>query len=94
MVGIKFENTCVPFPTGNGHWLRLVFAENNIVQGHVMLFDGDSVILLDSGGVTTVDVLQQGDSNNQKEGRLCTYTKIVGINFGKREAKPKIQVPS
>ncbi len=79
MVGIKFAKNVVPFPPDRGIYIRLTFMENKAVQGHVMLFDGDEIIDLANGNMTTPETLMEGDQICATNKQLVTYTKILGV---------------
>ena len=84
-VGIKFATKVLLFPDSKGYWIRLVFRQNSIVQGNVMLFDleHDLVVLMESGADSKPEVVRKGDEMSVSDGYLVTYTKIDGIIFKK-----------
>lgn len=92
MVGIKFSDSVIPFPDGPGHFIRLCFKGNGIVQGHVLFFQRDdpNVIDMANGNVTTPEVLMEGDRRSSADKILVTYTKITGVKI-KKEADAKAE---
>lgn len=110
-VRIKFGD-CVPFPTGPGMWIRLVIADSPkntdgreqsvvITQGHVMLFEGDKIMLMDQHQETTPETIHQGDQRCAADGLLVAYTPITGVGIKRRmnpqtngqDVKPRVDMP-
>ena len=91
-VRIKYGD-CVPFPDKQGIWVRHVVMDdpNNkgqviIVQGQMMLFEGDEIILLDQGAKTTVEVVKDGDAICSRNGQLVAYSPLLGVGITKKAA--------
>lgn len=87
MIKIKFDEV-VPFPPRDGLYLRLVFRENNIAQGHILLFNQGEIMDMSNYSKTTPEVVLQGDQLAKDDGSLATYTRIAGINKGAKPATP------
>lgn len=75
---IKY-GTIKPFPDKPGPWIRLCFSNENLVQGMVMLFEGNSITMLFDGATTQVETVMEGDEKSRKEGITVTYTEIQGF---------------
>lgn len=86
MVKIKFSQA-IPFPDKPGVWIRLLFKDNMIHQGHVLLFDGEEVMDLSSMQPTKPEVVLEGDQRAQADNFLATYTRLDGIDIKKTESQ-------
>lgn len=73
----------IPFPTTPGIWLRFVTQGNEVLQGHVLLFQDEGVVDMSNKNVTTIDVLQEGDRRASADGMLATYSPVTGVSITK-----------
>lgn len=87
MVRIRFGD-CIPFPSNPGAWLRFVLMANPnkddslvITQGHVMIFEGEEVTMLDKGQKTTAEIIMKGDLLCQQQGLTVAYTPVLGASI-------------
>lgn len=92
-IQIKFGQ-CIPFPDKPGMYNRYVFTNSPdkpdsvvIVQGQLLLFQGDKVTVMDQGAETTVDVIMKGDEMNRGQKLLVTYVPILGVGV-RRDNNP------
>lgn len=92
MVRIRFGD-CIPFPSNPGAWLRFVLMTNPnkedslvITQGHVMIFEGEEVTMLDKGQKTTAETIMKGDLLCQQQGLTVAYTPVLGASIIKAAA--------
>lgn len=87
MIGFKFAPQAVPFPTKKGYFLRIVLGQGDtLMQAHFMIFDGEKICELASGGMTTPEVVLEGDRRSQAEGMIVSYTEMIGINKFRKTA--------
>jgi len=86
--------TTYPFPDNPGTWIRLSFKDNSIVQGTVLLFVDERVVLLHDGKETNIDVLVQGDEKSREDGILVTYSRVEGIGIPRPASQTGPDAPS
>lgn len=82
MVKIKFSPV-VPYPDKQGIWIRLLFKDNLVHQGHILLFVGEDVVDMSIGQNSRPEVILEGDRRAQTDGYLVTYSRLDAVDITK-----------